>query len=240
MKKNSKIPFDFDVHSKQKYMHYWVKDYMTATYNLITKKGIVFKNKTLLDIGVGRGRALPVYKVLGITKITGIDVDKSEADYALIQAKRLKMRPTIVVDSSNNKKLKSIPDNSYDFVAFMDLLFCLPDHLKNRVIHEAKRIVKPGGIIIAVDMPRPTLMSLTSALSFKPWRFLSHDELLKKMHPCVRMADTQSNYFYCANFIGDILIQVMGPGILPTLNRFFKKMGILGSTRTYLFMKPKA
>lgn len=235
MKNN--LSFNFDVHSKKKYMHYWIKDYLLTTYRVAQKLKFNFKGKTVVDIGLGRGRPLALYKALGVKKVIGFDLSKNETVYAHKQAKRLKINTKIIIDTMNNEKLKKITSNSCEVVAIMDLLFCLPDNVKDTVIIQAKRILKPKGIMIVVDMQRHTLMSLTSALSFKEWTFLSHKEFIKKMRPFKLLEDEQSNYFYFANILSDLLIGMFGPGVLPPLNKLCKKIGINGSTRTYIFTK---
>jgi len=229
--------FSFDVHSKQKYMYHWIKNYLLTTHKLIISNGLELKGKTLVDIGIGRGRPLAIYKALGIKKVIGFDLDESEAKYARQQAKRLKIQLKLVIDDFDNSKLKKIPSNSCEVVAFMDLLFFIPEKAKNTVIKEAKRILKPDGTLLVVELQKPTLMSFISFLSFKNWEFLSHDEFMKKIKPLKLIAQEESNYFYGINAIVNIFIAVFGAGIIVPLNNICRKIGINGSTRTYIFKK---
>lgn len=232
------LKFDFDIHPKNGYMYFWIKDYMIATYKAASRTGFNFKNKTIYDVGVGRGRTFSIYKKLGIEKVLGFDVDKGETKFAKAQAKKLKLDLKLILDSEDNKKLQKVPSNSCELVALMNILFCLPNNQSRmRIIKEVKRILKKGGLLVVMDMQKPSLMSLVSFLAFKNWKFRSHTELLKMMKPLRLISYETSNHFYFVNFFADILGKIFGPNIFEHLNDLFRYLHVPASTKTFIFTK---
>lgn len=232
------LNFDFDIHPKTKYMYFWIKDYMLATYELAHKMPFSFKGKIVHDIGVGRGRTFTIYKALGLKKIVGIDVDEKETRYAVKQAKRLHLDLKLIIDTLSNLKLQKIPSNSCEVVTLMNILFCLPSNQSRlRIIKEAKRIIKPRGVLIVMDMQKPSLMWLISRLARKDWKFRSYNELLNLMKPLKLIAYKPSNYFYFINSLVDLIGKLFGPKIFQSLNNVSRLLRVPGSTRTFIFTK---
>lgn len=230
--------FDFDIHKKNSYMYFWTREYMIATYEAAYETAFNFKGKTILDVGVGRGRTFAIYKTLGIKDIVGIDVEKKEVKYSPKQAKRLNLNLKIVLDSPNNTKLQKIPSKSYEVIALMNILFCLPDNeSRSRIINEVKRILKPRGILIVLDMQKPSLMWLISTMAEKSWKFRSHGELVGMLKPLRLISYKPSNHFYSINVIANAAGKLLGPKVFYKLENLFRFLRIPGSTRSFIFTK---
>ena len=145
---------------------------------------------------------------------------------------------SVVIDSLENTELKKIPSESVEAVALMNILFCVSsDAVRQRLMSEAKRILKPGGALIVVDMQRPSLFWLMSLLSGKGWKFRRHDELIQLMRPLEVAGVGQSNYFYFVNPVMNWLNRMFGRNICYSLNTFARAIGIPASTKTFVFKK---
>jgi SAM-dependent methyltransferase len=230
--------YDFDVHPPLSFMHYFTEQYMDATYQAVTSSGLHLEGKTLYDIGIGRGRSLAIFKALGVQKVVGFDVSKAETQFVQTQATRLGLDVAVVIDSWENDQLQAIPSNSVEVIAMMNILFCVRDE-RTRVtlITEVKRILKPGAMLIVVDMLRPSLMSFFSFLSSKPWTFRQQKELLKLMSPLSLLAFAPSNHFYSINRLMDIINTALHYNVCYRLNHFFKILHVPPSTATFVFTK---
>lgn len=232
------IEYDFDVHKKGSFMYFWTKNYMDATLDAALESNFAWKNKTVLDIGIGRGRSLTIFKKLDIGSVHGIDISKSESSYAHKQSKRLGLPLKVTIDDFDNTFLKSISAESYDVVALMNILFCVPnERVRKTIITEAKRILKPGGRLIILDMQKPALMWIMSKITLKPWEFRTNDQLLRLFSPLICLSAKGSNFFYFINRPMDIVSKVLGTGILNVLDALYRLLGIPASTKTLIFTK---
>lgn len=237
--KNDEKAYDFDAHTRNTYMYFWIREYMDATYQACKNSGYNFKGKTVYDIGIGRGRSLAMFKTLKIVKVIGFDIRKSELAYAKKQIKRMNLDVKLVLDTPNNAILKKVPTSSCEIVTLMNIIFCLPnDEVRNTVISEAKRILKPGGILIVLDMQKPSLMWLMSRITFKhEWRFLTRNQFMKVMKPLKLIAYKESNYLYFINIIMNLLGSIFTPKVYVVTNNFCKALRIPPSTRSFVFKK---
>lgn len=233
-----RIAYDFDVHSVNSFMYVWTKNYMDATYIAAKESGINFKNKTLLDIGIGRGRSLVVFKKLGIKKVVGIEVTDSEAAFAKKQAKRVSLPLQLIIDNTDNSKLKKIPSNSIEVIGLMNILFCLPnDKSRQTIIKEVKRLLKPHGALIVLDMQKPSLMWFFSKITLKKWKFRSDEEVIRLFSPLKLVISKPSNFFYFINKLVDIVSSIVGDGFVYYFDRVFRFLHIPPSTKTFIFTK---
>ncbi|OGK18268.1 hypothetical protein A3G67_03155 [Candidatus Roizmanbacteria bacterium RIFCSPLOWO2_12_FULL_40_12] len=230
--------FDFDIHKKNSYMYFWTQEYMIATYEAAYMTAFNFKGKTILDVGVGRGRTFEIYKALGIKDVVGIDVERKEVKYTPKQARKVGLNLKLVLDSPSNIGLQKIPDKSYEVIALMNILFCLPDdESRFRIINEVKRILKPRGVLIVLDMQRPSLMWLISTMFWKNWKFRSKKELIEMFKPLRLISYKPSNHFYSINIIADAVGKLFGPKVFYKLESLFRFLRIPGSTRSFVFKK---
>jgi phosphatidylethanolamine/phosphatidyl-N-methylethanolamine N-methyltransferase len=115
----------------------------------------------VLEVGAGTGTSFPAYPAH--CEVTGIDL----APDMLARARRkiedngwshLKVREMNALDLE-------FPENSFDYVMAFHVVTVVPDPV--RMIAEAKRVCKPGGVIVIVNhftSDFPLLGSLTEAL----------------------------------------------------------------------------
>jgi SAM-dependent methyltransferase len=110
-----------------------------------------FKPKRLLDLGctVG-GNLLPYLEVFPDCEAHGIDVCAPLLRYAHARAESLGVR---VHYSQQNAESTNYADNSFDIVCSS---FFLHEHsiaVSRRIFKEALRILKPGGIMVHMELP---------------------------------------------------------------------------------------
>lgn len=238
-KEGNRTPsYDFDIHQPNSFMYYFTRQYMDETCKLLKSLELDLKDKIVYDIGIGRGRSLALFKALGVKKVVGFDVNDKEADYARKQIKRLRMDVKIVLDDFDNSKLKSVKSNSCEVIGLMNILFCVPnDQVRRTLISETKRILKPGGVLIVVDMQKPSLMWLFSLIFHREWKFRSYGELLQLMKPLSLIGYAPSNHFYFVNGPVNLVNRLLAVNICYALNAIFKFLRVPASTRTFVFKK---
>lgn len=116
-------------------VHWWWEGRRELVRNLLKGK----RQKRILDIGCGTGETLsflhtlyPDAKLYGVdTSATAIRFSKKRGHKNILKAKAEKL---------------PFKDNFFDTVLFLDVLEHIPDDQK--VVHEAKRVLKKGGCII--------------------------------------------------------------------------------------------
>ncbi len=235
------VDFDFDVNARNGYLYLWIRNYMMLVNDTVARLNFNFKNKTLLDIGIGRGRAMPLYKQWGIRKVVGLDIDKNGRSYVYKQAKRLKMNIEMVIDDEKNTRLKKIPANSYDAISLINVLHMLDSSSQPLLLSEIKRILKPQGIVIILNMEKPSLFWLSRLIARRDRDFIPGRQLIALMKPFKLLSTGQSNYFYCINKIYDSFIKILGDRkgrkLLENLDNICKLLGIPGSTQVFIFTK---
>ncbi len=232
------LKYDFDVHSPLSFMHYFTEQYMNETYRAVISSGVDVRGKTIYDVGMGRGRSLTIFQSLGIAKVIGFEVRPEEAHYAKQQAERLGVDLEIVLDSFTNDELKKVPSGSVELVSVMNIFFFLDDITRQTIIEEVKRILKPGGTMIVLDMQGPSSISILSRLSRKPWKFFTYRGFLKCMQPLKVLTYRTSNHFYFANKPMDFINKLFGFNVCYGLDRIARVLHIPSSTRTYILTKP--
>jgi demethylmenaquinone methyltransferase/2-methoxy-6-polyprenyl-1,4-benzoquinol methylase len=86
-------------------------------------------------------------------KIIGLDFSQNMLDYGAIKLKRLGMEEQVTLVHGNAMSLP-YEDNSFDYATIGLALRNVPDLIQ--VIHEMKRVVKPGGKIVSLELSKPT------------------------------------------------------------------------------------
>ncbi len=112
-----------------------------------------WEDKTIADIGCGRGYWLEYFRGWGVPEkqLFGIDLDVSRLSRA---------RQTLVDSrlSCGDAKLLPFPDSVFDAVSQFTLFSSLKDpRVRSRVAGELLRVLKPGGLVIWHDffIPNP-------------------------------------------------------------------------------------
>ena len=110
-----------------------------------------FKPKRLLDLGCTVGaNLLPYLEVFPDCEAYGIDVCAPLLRYAHARAESLGAR---VHYSQQNAEATDFPDNSFDIVCSSFFLHEFSAAVTRRVFKEALRILKPGGIMVHMELP---------------------------------------------------------------------------------------
>lgn len=104
----------------------------------------------VLEIGVGTGRNLAAYPV--DAQITGVDISPAMLEFAKARASELGRAIELRIGDAQNL---DFPDDEFDTVVAVLVLSAVPD--QNRVIAEIRRVLKPGGLLLALDHNRSTI-----------------------------------------------------------------------------------
>lgn len=99
---------------------------------------------TVLEIGVGPGYTLPLYK--HITRLYALDPSKGLIEIAKTRAHTLAFPVDFLLAEAEHLPL---PDHSVDTVVSMWTLCSVSD--PQRVLHEIKRVLRPRGLFVFVD-----------------------------------------------------------------------------------------
>jgi phosphatidylethanolamine/phosphatidyl-N-methylethanolamine N-methyltransferase len=123
-------------------------------FGVITGRAIRATMKTLnalppsrvLEVGVGTGIALPLYRP--DHRIVGIDLSP---DMLKIAAKRVAARKLSNVEAIREMDAGDLafPDAAFDVAVAMFVMSVVPD--PRRVLAEMRRVVRPGGTIVTVN-----------------------------------------------------------------------------------------
>lgn len=134
----------------------------------------MFKNKKVLDFGCGAGGKSLYYASLGAEKVTGIDIVesyKAESE-ALADKLGLSERFEFVLGSATES---GFADNTFDTIIMNDFMEHIAD--PEKVLCEARRIIKPGGKIFINFPPyyHPFGAHISDAVNM-PWCHLFFGE----------------------------------------------------------------
>ncbi len=113
-----------------------------ATNTLLSKLPINNKSR-VLDIACGKGRtSVQIAKKYGC-KVVGIDILENSIEEARLYAKKHGVEKLVSFQVADAKNLPFF-DNEFDVTIAQAMLILIED--KNKVIQEAARVLKPGGI----------------------------------------------------------------------------------------------
>ena len=110
------------------------------------KRLISMTRGRVLELGVGTGLNLPLYR--GVEEVVGVDISEK----MLEKAKRKKVKVRAKLIRADAGKLP-FPDESFDTVVSTFFLCVVPD--KEQVIEEIRRVLKPGGVLLAMECSPP-------------------------------------------------------------------------------------
>ena len=110
----------------------------------------------VLELGVGTGLNLPLYR--GVEEVVGVDISEKMLEKA--RKKKAKVRTKLI--RADARKL-SFPDESFDTVVSTFFLCVIPE--KEGVIGEIRRVLKPGGVLLAMECSPPDNLLFRAFLS---------------------------------------------------------------------------
>ncbi|STY31730.1 methyltransferase [Legionella wadsworthii] len=104
------------------------------------------QNSEVLEIGIGTGLSLPLYR--SDLKITGIDISEKMLEKAQGQVVKNKLQNRVHLKVMDAAQLE-FPDNSFDFIVAMYVASVVPD--VTAFLQELTRVAKPSAEIIFVN-----------------------------------------------------------------------------------------
>lgn len=113
----------------------------TSIINKVAKQ-----NASILEIGIGTGLSLPLYR--SDLRITGIDISEKMLEKAQEQVEKNQLEDRVQLKVMDAAHLE-FPDNSFDFIVAMYVASVVPD--VNAFLQELTRVAKPTAEIIFVN-----------------------------------------------------------------------------------------
>ncbi|MCE5228021.1 class I SAM-dependent methyltransferase [bacterium] len=108
---------------------------------------LVPKSARILDLGCGYGRLCGQLLELGYNNLTGLDISPEMIRLAG------ELYPTLDFRVLAGDRIP-FGDAGFDAVLIVAVLTCIPgDDAQKRLISEARRVLKPGGVIFVSDYP---------------------------------------------------------------------------------------
>ena len=122
----------------------------------VSRKFRRFKPRRILDLGCTIGHnTLPWKKTYKDAQVTGIDVAPGLLKYAAARARMQKMDVSF---RQMNADHLDFPDDSVDLVFSSMFLHELAPKTIGRVMAEARRVLRPGGLMLHMELPPNTQM----------------------------------------------------------------------------------
>ena len=122
------------------------KDFLTEK-NIIKKEISLSSGQKVLDLGCGIGQFSVLFEY---NNYVGADIDKA----CIERARKLYSNKKFVLLYEKDTKLP-FEDKSFDYILLADTIHHLSDELLHFTLRESKRILKPSGKLIILDLLPP-------------------------------------------------------------------------------------
>jgi len=124
---------------------------LDAIRNKLVELAAPTPGENVLDVGCGTGTlAIAVKAKAGPGEVHGIDASPEMIDVAMKKSAASVDFQVGLIESI------PFPDDSFDLVTSSLMLHHLPEELKRRGLQEIRRVLKPGGRFLAMDLAVPT------------------------------------------------------------------------------------
>jgi fatty-acid O-methyltransferase len=102
------------------------------------------KNKSLLDIGCGRGGGVDLFNQnLSFSRVVGLDLNPQNIEYCTNNIKGVEF-------FNNDAENLPFKDNTFDFITNVESAHCYQNI--DSFFNEVKRVLKPGGFFLYTDV----------------------------------------------------------------------------------------
>ena len=138
------------------YDRYWSHEVPSQIMTVIDRLLVpsLPRGAKILDLCCGTGDwTISLAKASGSGNIVGLDFSQNMLDVGDVKVKRLGMDKQIKLVQGNAMALP-FEDNSFDYATIGFALRNVPDLVK--VIEEMQRVVKPGGMVVSLELSKPT------------------------------------------------------------------------------------
>jgi ubiquinone/menaquinone biosynthesis C-methylase UbiE len=141
-----------------------------------------FANKNILDLCAGTGfLSYHLAKKINAQTITLIDISQTEITEAKKTLSEKFPGQNFSYRVGDITKM-DFPDNSFDIVIGNSFIHHLWDI--NKALQEIKRVIKPGGVFIALHEPAPICLAYESGSLITAWLFLKNgDKIINSWRP---------------------------------------------------------
>lgn len=128
------------------------------------KKMNVLPGNTAIDLCCGTcDWTISLAQTSGSGAMVGLDFSQNMLDYGAIKVKELGLDKQIKLIRGNAMSLP-YEDNSFDYATIGFALRNVPD--LEQVIREMQRVVKPGGMVVSLELSKPTWQPFQSIYYF--------------------------------------------------------------------------
>lgn len=181
---------DMFLHEKT---HWWFRGKRAYIETLL--KNVAFGKLHILDIGAGTGYTTKFLERFGA--VTGIEQNRKACRLAK------KNNVNVVCGSANNLPFK---DHSFHCVTILDVLYHKGIKTQ-RVMKEARRVLKKGGYVLITDCVHPSLYSDHDRIMQARERF-SKNNLEQQIIDC-GFAIAKSSYLFTSTFPAFVMARIL-------------------------------
>lgn len=174
-----------DLLSEVEDFHWWFEGrraLLTKVFKKYLKRN---KDIKILDVGCGTGGNMKFLSTFG--RVYGVDNLKVAVDFS----KKRGFKDSKVADAYN----LPFKDESFELVTFLDVL----EHIKDdkKALEEAKRVLKPGGLIVITVPALPLIYSEFDKMQGHQKRYLYQDlAILAKRLDLTKLYMNYFNFFF--------------------------------------------
>lgn len=135
-----------------------------AWRNFTMKKMAVKPGSTAIDLCCGTcDWTIGLARASGTGNMVGLDFSQNMLDYGAVKIKELGLDKQISLIRGNAMSLP-FEDNTFDYATIGFALRNVPD--LEQVIREMQRVVKPGGLVVSLELSKPTWQPFKSIYYF--------------------------------------------------------------------------
>jgi ubiquinone/menaquinone biosynthesis C-methylase UbiE len=150
-------------------------DYIRNRLGILVSRFGSFKDARVLDIGSGSGSSALVMADYGIKEIRGVEIDPAMTDLANLRATDEGVADRVSFLHLEDTTHLPFKDAEFDIVTFNAVIEHIPPALREPILKDAYRCLKPGGLLVVTETPNRAFPydNHTTWLPLLPWLPLS-------------------------------------------------------------------